>query len=905
MRKKNRAVNPSTSDVAAKLNGPATGAVRRAKTFRELATLGLLSETTVAFTEHKGFSQLTPVQEVAIPLFLGAKDVAVQACTGSGKTLAFLIPIVERISSVLCPDSTADDGDNLDSFSSAYQGGVYRQNTCLVGALIMSPTRELAGQINSVLDDYIAFIRENNPAVGLRLSCSLMTGGGDVHKERMKLQEKIEKETLNATNTLNAQESLRVVSILTGTPGRLYHMSDILRTPQDWTFKPLEVLVIDEADKLMDNCFRDHFNRILSLLPKQRRTGLFSATLDLRLSELVKTGMRNPVFVRVNVKAGNVMSNSSGTSDGRGNSDDIALPTQNGNENVFSKEFSPCVTGSTRALCESTPAKSSGSNGIDQTTNTSMYSTDGHDQDHRDTTFVPSTESGSSRQPIHDIPVRLTNYIQVLKQIEKCSFIVKLVDAIMSDNRDSIRAQRRTKSLVAESLLPGDQQTGKVMIFVLTCACADYYHSILSKLLNTHTTSTSDDKKTKQSSKHASSSSGQQMYIGRLHGKMSQSGRVAALREFIERPCGVLVTTDVGARGIDVPHVDWILQVDPPQDPAMFVHRIGRTARAGCSGASLTLLQESEDAYIEIVKRSGIELSHFDTHPMSEYVLPATVHPPDDCTNSADGDDGTSIQGLSKAAAVEGGGTDDGDSTVFVTTADGTEFTACQLYSSAVRNTVTKYTYNTLCNMKRINLKDRAIINKAILAFVSYIRAYKEHKLGYIFPFKALCLGELANSLGLLRIPRVREILGRKTPTFEQLSVDPMIIPFADSKMETKRQNELTKDLAKRDTMKQKREERKLFSKKFDVKRYRRRRDVRKTQKLNTVKEITSMCQEELLTNRLRRGRVSIADYATELSKIDKEDNVFTPKSLSDDRSEGKVPKWAQRSFATAKRRKL
>ena len=70
----------------------------------------------------------------------------------------------------------------------------------------------------------------------------------------------------------------------------------------------------------------------------------------------------------------------------------------------------------------------------------------------------------------------------------------------------------------------------------------------------------------------------------------------------------ILIATDVAARGIDIPDVDWIIQFDPPQDPAFFVHRVGRTARAGKKGQSLLFLESTEEAYVSFTRRRGVPL---------------------------------------------------------------------------------------------------------------------------------------------------------------------------------------------------------------------------------------------------------------------------------------------------------
>jgi ATP-dependent RNA helicase DDX55/SPB4 len=94
-----------------------------------------------------------------------------------------------------------------------------------------------------------------------------------------------------------------------------------------------------------------------------------------------------------------------------------------------------------------------------------------------------------------------------------------------------------------------------------------------------------------------------------LHGRLKQSARERAMAAFSAAPGGALLCTDVAARGLDIPGVDWVLQYDPPQDPDAFVHRCGRTARMGAAGAALLLLAPAEETYVEFLRRRGAALS--------------------------------------------------------------------------------------------------------------------------------------------------------------------------------------------------------------------------------------------------------------------------------------------------------
>ncbi|KAL4403096.1 ATP-dependent rRNA helicase Spb4 [Malassezia pachydermatis] len=205
------------------------------------------------------FDQMTPVQSSAIPLFLSHKDVVAEAVTGSGKTLAFVIPILEILQRRETPLKKHE-----------------------LGAVIVCPTRELAQQIVGVVQQFLEQqpVQEHTqrPRVG---GVQLCVGGTSV----------------SPTDDFHAFRE-HGPDILVGTPGR---MEELLKKPGVRTTE-LDVLVMDEADRLLDLGFSQVIRTLISYLPKQRRTGLFSATMTEALSELVRVGLRNPVRVVVKVE---------------------------------------------------------------------------------------------------------------------------------------------------------------------------------------------------------------------------------------------------------------------------------------------------------------------------------------------------------------------------------------------------------------------------------------------------------------------------------------------------------------------------------------------------------------------------------------------------------------------------
>lgn len=201
----------------------------------------------------------------------------------------------------------------------------------------------------------------------------------------------------------------------------------------------------------------------MSYLPRQRRTGLFSATQTKEISDLIRAGMRNPVIVSV-------------------------------------------------------------------------------------------TEKKSASTPL-----MLQNYFLLVEPEHK---LIKLINFIKQND------------------------VKKCMLFLPTCACVDYWNVVLKNILN-------------------------KMPVLALHGKMKEK-RNKVLKVFRAANKAMLLCTDVLARGIDVPEVDWVFQWDPPSNANAFVHRVGRTARQGNEGNALVMLLPNEDAYIEFIKRNQkVILSEF------------------------------------------------------------------------------------------------------------------------------------------------------------------------------------------------------------------------------------------------------------------------------------------------------
>uniref|UniRef100_A0A673VMD6 ATP-dependent RNA helicase n=1 Tax=Suricata suricatta TaxID=37032 RepID=A0A673VMD6_SURSU len=425
-----------------------------------------------------------------------------------------------------------------------------------VGALIITPTRELAVQIDEVL----AHFTKPFPQFSQILWIGGRNPGEDV--ERFKEQGG---------------------NIIVATPGRLEDMFRRKAEGLDLAscVRSLDVLVLDEADRLLDMGFEASINTILEFLPKQRRTGLFSATQTQEVESLVRAGLRNPV--RISVK-----------------------------------------------------------------------------------------EKGAAASCTRKTPSRLENYYMVCKADEKFNQLVHF-----------LRNHKQEKHL----------------IFFSTCACVEYYGKALEALVKGVT-------------------------IMCIHGKMKHK-RNKIFMAFRKLQSGALVCTDVMARGIDIPEVNWVLQYDPPSSASAFVHRCGRTARIGHGGSALVFLLPMEESYVNF-----LEINQ-----------------------------------------------------------------KCPLQEMKLQ----KDTGDLLPKLKSMALADRAVFEKGMKAFVSYIQAYAKHECSLIFRLKDLDFASLARGFALLRMPRMPELRGKQFPGFVPADVNTDTIPFKDKIREKQRQKLLEQQKEKRE----------------------------------------------------------------------------------------------------------
>ncbi|CAG8534292.1 11972_t:CDS:2 [Dentiscutata erythropus] len=237
-----------------------------------------------------------------------------------------------------------------------------------------------------------------------------------------------------------------------------------------------------------------------------------------------------------------------------------------------------------------------------------------------------------------------------------------------------------------------------------------------------------------------------------LHGKMDAKRRTATYRAFLNLPptsLALLLCTDVAARGLDVPDVDFVIQMDPPQDPKVFAHRCGRTARAGKKGKALVLLGHGrEEVYVDFLKIRKIPLKRL------AYILPG------------DKEFSTNYLSINDDDLIAQDPVFDDDNEVL------------------------------LEQIRKIVLTDRDLHDKGTKAFVSYVRSYSKHEANYIFRLRDLDLGKVAKGYCLLKLPKMPELKDIKIE-FEEASVNMDEYRYANKAREQKRLSKLESDKSK------------------------------------------------------------------------------------------------------------
>ena len=361
-------------------------------TFAELN----LNPLILSALEQAGHHTPTPIQAQAIPPAMEGRDILGIAQTGTGKTAAFALPILNRL---------------------AEMGGRPPRGGCRV--LVLSPTRELASQIAESFKTY---------GRNLGFSTTVIFGGVGAVPQQRALD--------------------RGVDVLVATPGRLLDLMGTRHARLDHT----QILVLDEADQMLDQGFFPSINKIVAQVPKQRRTMFFSATMPPAIAKLADAMLSEPVKV----------------------------------------EVTPVATTAERV------------------------------------------------------------------------------------NQKVIILDGAAKRGILAGILRGEG-VGRTLVFARTKHGADKIVKSLEE---------------------------DGLRANAIHGNKGQSQRERALAEFKSGRAPILVATDIAARGIDVPEVTHVIQHELPEVPETYVHRIGRTARAGASGQAIALVAPDEVGLLRAIERT-------------------------------------------------------------------------------------------------------------------------------------------------------------------------------------------------------------------------------------------------------------------------------------------------------------
>ncbi len=353
-----------------------------------------LSDALLKAISKKGYDTPTPIQEKAIPLILERRDILASAQTGTGKTAGFTLPMLQILN----------------------QGQQLRNRP--IRALVLTPTRELAAQVLEDIKTYSVFMDMK----------SLVIFGG-----------------VNQNPQVNALKN--GIDILVATPGRLLD----LHNQRLLSLSNIEILVLDEADRMLDMGFLRDIRKIISLMPAKRQNLLFSATFSQDIKKLASSFLHNPATV------------------------------------------------------EATPENTTA---------------------------------------------------------EKVEQLVYHVD------------KARKPALAVKLISEGNWQ--QVLVFTRTKHGAN---RLSEKLVKSGISSAA------------------------IHGNKSQNHRTKTLDGFKKGDIRVLVATDIAARGLDIPLLPHVINFELPNVPEDYVHRIGRTGRAGASGEAISLVSEDEVAYVRGIER--------------------------------------------------------------------------------------------------------------------------------------------------------------------------------------------------------------------------------------------------------------------------------------------------------------
>jgi ATP-dependent RNA helicase DDX55/SPB4 len=412
----------------------------------------------------------------------------------------------------------------------------------------------------------------------------------------------------------------------------------------------------------------------------------------------------------------------------------------------------------------------------------------------------------------------------------------------------------------------------KTIVFVLTCASVDYYGSVLASPAVRLAMGLQESEA--------------EFPILPLHGQMAPKKRTGIYDRFLAAPSGALICTDVGARGIDVPDVDWIAQFDPPKDASFFIHRVGRTARAGRRGQAIVFLLPKERGYVQLL---GVKQVPILERP--RVALEGEL--PDDAdAGAANADvDLAMAEGeeASEEAAAESSANEaveevDGDIDVDVDGEadedDEVPEDAPPMKAGAV--TVDDpvvgrgYRAGLVGALKAESLGDRDVLEIGTKAFISFVRGYKEHICRFIFRLEQLPIVSLALSFGLVKMPKVDEFRGKEL-ALPGPKVDTFRIAYKNPKREAQRQLRLAADADKLTAERQARDDRRdkalaeAARRAALEKEERRRKRKHKGMQARIFEDWELLQREEAIERRLKAGKISKKQYKIEMARVNRE----------------------------------
>ncbi|AOW18015.1 ATP-dependent RNA helicase RhlE [Polaribacter vadi] len=353
-----------------------------------------LSDALIKAVEEKGYTTPSPIQQKAIPHILEGKDILASAQTGTGKTAGFTLPVLQYLTATKHPK--------------------YRP----LRVLILTPTRELAAQVHENVREYSKYVD---------IRSTVVFGGVKAASQIKTLRQGVD--------------------ILVATPGRLLDLHD----QKAVSFKRVDVLILDEADRMLDMGFARDLNKIISFMPTKRQNLMFSATFSNDIKKLASGILHNPVEV------------------------------------------------------ETAPQNSTAK--------------------------------------------KVSHKVYNVDKNQKTPLIIKLIK---------------------------DNNWEQVLVFTRTKHGAN---KLTEKLIKSGISAAA------------------------IHGNKSQGARTKALKNFKDNSIKILVATDIAARGLDIPLLPHVINFELPNVPEDYVHRIGRTGRAGAEGEAISLVCSEETEYQKEIEK--------------------------------------------------------------------------------------------------------------------------------------------------------------------------------------------------------------------------------------------------------------------------------------------------------------